>query len=244
MSRTAVATHSSRGGFMRRLKGLTLVVVAMALVLAAQGAAAGPATVSNVYTVGGLTVPGVNTGLVLTSGMSVNVTATGAVCPFSGFCPGPNGYTLWDTSQSSYGGFPLPGAPAWGLVGRVGNGPWAQVGSGPTTLSGTGVLVFAVNDDLLADNTGSFTVTVSYTCYPGWGYGDAHHTHCGPPGLVGRPGVVDTCYPGYGYGDANHPHCGPPGLVNKPSTSPNPASSPPTGSGTAPDAHPGRSKGA
>ena len=61
-----------------------------------------------------------------------------------------------------------------------------QVGTGPTTLSGTGELAFAVNDDLLVDNAGSFTVTVSYSCWPGWGYGDKNHTHCGPPGLVGK----------------------------------------------------------
>ena len=46
--------------------------------------------------------------------------------------------------------------------------------------------MFAVNDDLLVDNAGSFTVTVSYSCWPGWGYGDVNHDHCGPPGLVGK----------------------------------------------------------
>ena len=51
---------------------------------------------------------------------------------------------------------------------------------------GKGELVFAVNDDLLVDNSGSFTVTVSYSCWPGWGYGDENHTHCGPPGLAGK----------------------------------------------------------
>jgi hypothetical protein len=169
---------------MRSAKGLTAVLAAtVAFVAGLHGAAAGPITVSNVYTVGGQAVPGVETGLVL-SGGSVTVVATGAVCPFgTGFCPGPDGVQAWNTTQSSYGGFPLPGGPAWGLVGRVGSGPWVQVGSGPTKLTGTGSLVFAVNDDLLVDNTGSFTVTVSYACWPGWGYGDKNHVHCGPPGL-------------------------------------------------------------
>jgi hypothetical protein len=204
---------------MRSLKGLTLVVAALVLVVAAPSPAAGPTTVSNVYTVGGLTVPGASTGLVLEARMSVTVTATGAVCPFDGggFCPGPNGYQQWDTTQSSYGGFVLPGAPAWGLVGRVGNGPWIQVGSGPTTLSGTGVLVFAVNDDLLGDNNGSFTVTVSHACWPGWGYGDKNHSHCGPPGLAKKPATTSSsCRPGWGNGDTNHNHCGPPGLAKEP----------------------------
>jgi hypothetical protein len=172
---------------MKRLQGWSATVAALALALAAQAGAAGPTTVSNTYTVGGGSVPGASTGLVLTSGMTVTVTASGAVCPFGGsFCPGPDGYAPWDTTASSYGGFPLSGGPAWGLVGRVGSGPWVQVGAGPTKLSGTGELVFAVNDDLLVDNAGSFAVTVSYSCWPGWGYGDRNHTHCGPPGLVGK----------------------------------------------------------
>jgi hypothetical protein len=193
---------------------MTFVVVATGLILAASGAAR-PApgvstTVTSVYTVSGLTVPGADTGLALTAGMSVTVTAEGAIC-VSGTsrCHGPDGMSEVDTTKSNYGGFVLPGAPAYGLLGRVGDGSWVQVGSGPTTLSGTGDLVFAVNDDLLSDNTGSFTVTVtvvgSSACFPGWGYGDAKHSHVGPPGLL------DTCHPGNGYGDANHVHAGPPG---------------------------------
>ena len=171
---------------MKRLSGLATLVAILALAVAAQAVAAGPTTVTNTYTVGGGSVPGASTGLVLTSGMSVTVTAPGAVCPFGdSFCPGPNGYAPWNTTTSGYGGFVLPGAPAWGLVGRVGGGPWVQVGTGPTTLSGTGQLVFAVNDDLFWDNAGSFAVTVDRQCWPGWGWGDANHDHCGPPGLVG-----------------------------------------------------------
>ena len=55
--------------------------------------------------------------------------------------------------------------------------------------------MFAVNDDLFGDNTGDgFMVTVSYkqsgvsrTCWPGWGWGDDNHVHCGPPGLANKP---------------------------------------------------------
>ena len=166
-------------------RGAALAAATVALIGAAYAGAAGPTRFFGEYTVGGTTVPGLNTGLVL-QGQSVTVSATGAACPFGdAFCPGPDGYP-WDTTSSAYGGFPLPGAPAWGLVGKVGAGPWVQVGSGPTVLSGTGALVFAVNDDLLGDNAGSFTVTVSYSCWPGWGYGDVNHDHCGPPGLVGK----------------------------------------------------------
>ena len=180
---------------MRRLSGLTLVVVVAILVSAAWAAAAGTATATYVYTVPGSTVPGLSTGLVVDPAAIVTVTATGAVCPYGGsFCPGPDGDDGWNTTGLLYGGFPLAGAPAWGLLARVGSGPWVQVGSGPEPVSGTGVLEFAVNDDYLADNTGAFTVTVSVTsstqldsCKPGWGYGDKNHEHCGPPGLENKP---------------------------------------------------------
>jgi hypothetical protein len=176
---------------MKTFKGLTLVGTIL-LVLVAQGSAAGPTT--SVYTVGALTVPGVNSGLVLKKGHPVTVTATGVVCVSGNSgCVGPNGNPSVDTTQSSFGGFVLPGAPAYGLVGRVGTGHWVQVGSGPTTLSGKGVLVFAVNDDVFVDNTGSFEVTVSTAhkgnrdCWPGWGHGDTNHEHCGPPGQAKKP---------------------------------------------------------
>lgn len=171
---------------MKSLKGVTLAVAATALVVAAYASAGAPTTVSQTYTVGSLTVPGASTGLVLQTGMSVTVTGAGSVCPFGPFgpCNGPNGNPAQNTTVSGFGGFVLPGAPAWGLVARVGSGSWVQVGTGPKTLTGTGQLVFAVNDDLFPDNSGSFTATVSYSCWPGWGYGDKNHTHCGPPGLA------------------------------------------------------------
>ncbi len=177
---------------MKILKGLTLVTTVV-LALAAQGSAAGSVTTS-VYTVGALTVPGVKTGLVLKKGHPVTVTVTGTVCYWPGppaiLCVGPDGDAGLNTSNPA---FVLPGATGIALIGRVGNGPWVEVGSG-ATLSGKGELVFAVNDDYFPDNTGSFEVTVSYeesgvtrTCWPGWGWGDDNHQHCGPPGLADKP---------------------------------------------------------
>lgn len=203
---------------MRHIRnGLALAGATIALVLTAQAAAA----LSGVYTVGSTTVPGVDTGLVL-NGQSVTVTATGTVCITNwGYCTDPDGDPSVDTTQTGFGGFVLPGAPAYGLVGRVGDGPWVQVGSGPTQLSGSGDLVFAVNDDYFRDNSGYFTVTVSGTlssldsngCYPGYGYGDVNHEHSGPPGRT-----ADACWPGWGYGDTNHEHSGPPGQADQPSS--------------------------
>jgi hypothetical protein len=221
---------------MKRVKGVALAVAAIALAAAAQAGAGGHTTVSATYSVGGLAVPGLTTGLVLQPGQVLTVTAGGGVCPFGdSYCPGPDGNPAQGTTSTVFGGFPLPGAPAWGLVGRVGSGPWVQIGHGPTTLTGTGVVSFAVNDDLLGDNAGAFTVTVSYSCWPGWGHGDRNHTHCGPPGLAAKAPTPagaqgDTCRPGWGHGDENHTHCGPPGLVAK-------GEAPPTGdNGSANDA--------
>jgi hypothetical protein len=215
MPRAARGSVEQRGSFMARSKLATLGVVAVGLILPAASGAVRPEavapTTSAVYTVGGLAVPGVDTGLVLGAGTSVTVTATGAVCVSgSSMCPGPDGTSAVDTTNTSYGGYPLPGAPAYGLIARAGDGPWVQVGSGPTTLTGPGDLVLAVNDDYLPDNTGSFavTVTLSYAYFPGWGHGDVNHAHVGPPGLL------DSCYPGHGFGDANHTHAGPPGQID------------------------------
>jgi PA-IL-like protein len=171
------------------LKGLT-VLSAVVLVLAAQVGAAGGVTTSS-YTVASTTdEPGFSTGLVLKKG-SVTVTATGTVCYIGSLCVGPDGDSSIDTSDP---GFLLPGASGIALVGRVGTGPWVQLGSGPTTLSGKGELVLAVNDIYYPDNTGSYVVNVSYkasgvsrTCWPGWGNGDTNHEHCGPPGLANKP---------------------------------------------------------
>ena len=197
---------------MRRLRGLTLVVLTAILVSATLAIAAGSATATYVYTVPGSTVPGLSTGLVVAPGAPVTVTATGAVCPYgSGFCPGPDGDTGWNTTGILYGGFPLPGGPAWGLLARVGSGPWVHVGRGPTTVGGTGAREFAVNDDYLSDNTGVFTVTVTVTtssetgsCKPGWGHGDKNHEHCGPPGLAKKPESGQGTSGGHGKsGDSN-----------------------------------------
>ena len=175
---------------MRIMKGVTLVATVV-LALVAQGGAAGSVATS-VYTVPSTTdEPGLSTGLILKKGRSVTVTAIGTVCYLGSSCVGPDGDPAFITTNP---GFVLPGSTV-ALVGRVGSGPWVEVGSGPTKLSGKGELVFAVNDIFFPDNTGSFQVTVSYgnsgvsrTCWPGWGYGDDNHEHCGPPGQNKKTG--------------------------------------------------------
>ena len=157
--------------------------MAAALPFAALPAAAdtgGPQPTSQSYSVNSLTVPGVDTGFKVLANAPVTVTASGTVNCGPWFCMGvgPDG-SAGNTTDSS---FLVAGVPAWGLVARVGNGPWMQVGSGPTTVSGSGDLQFAMNDNYYPDNSGSFNAVVSYTCFPGNGNGDTNHYHCGPPG--------------------------------------------------------------
>ena len=164
---------------------------------AASAAAAGPQPVQVPVTVHGATAPDAaqaDTHITLKAGLPMTVSASGTV----GYCgaattdpscaAGPNGgsFTNYD--------FMVPWAPAGALIGKIGTGNWFVIGAGPTTVQGSGDLYLAINDvnaafhpgttsaDWYGDNYGSFSVTVSFTCYPGNGNGDANHYHCGAPG--------------------------------------------------------------
>src|SRR5262245_50695326 len=112
-------------------RALALVGTTVALIAASQGAAATPTQTSTEYTVESDGVPGVDTGLILRKGHPVTVSATGTVCPGTGYCTTPDGVdsSIVDTKDSPYpDGFEFPGAPAYGLIARVGTGSWVQVG--------------------------------------------------------------------------------------------------------------------
>ena len=200
---------------MTKSKVATLVVVVMVLVLPALSGAAGQTTVTSVYTVDGK-VSGFNTGLVLTDGMSVTATAhRSGLCLFEQFLYQPERRRLvWD-DQQPVRRVRAPWRPSISARRSRRKRPMDAGRDRLTTLSGTGALVFSVNDyySTFWDNSGSFSVTVtrSSVCFPGSGRGDKKHSHVGPPGLL------DSCYPGNGYGDSNHSHAGPPGLTDNPS---------------------------
>jgi hypothetical protein len=62
-------------------------------------------------------------------------------------------------------GRPLPDRPAAALIGRIGDrSEYFFIGAeiGPFRARGTGRLYLGINDDVLADNSGSLRVTISY----------------------------------------------------------------------------------
>ena len=86
---------------------------------------------------------------------AVTVTATGLAFGGDAFS-GPDG--IVPCSEVCL----APAQPGYSLVGRLGNGDWQLVGTGPTTLTGTGKLILAFNDNVegYADNADGFTATI------------------------------------------------------------------------------------
>jgi len=103
------------------------------------------------------------TGFVLRKGVAVTVRATGtaytAIC--SPACAtGPNGNASIICPISCAG----PGLVAYSLIGKVGRGHVFLIGSGPRTVSGRGRLALAYNDGNYTDNSGGYTVRLTYRC--------------------------------------------------------------------------------
>jgi hypothetical protein len=149
--------------------------------LAASGGGQWQTTTTTIVSVDALTAGWTDTGVLVPSGATVTLTATGtANCDYPDCgdidANGPGG-----TADSS---FTAPGLPVLSLVGMIGTGSAFFVGTGPTTVTGSGELYLAYNDNIYWDNAGGFTVTITTTmvCAPGYGYGDTNHCHAGPPG--------------------------------------------------------------
>lgn len=116
-----------------------------------------------------------DTGVTLTPGMSVTISASGTVERGSGPSDPNGGGFLCGVCTSKV-------LPVYSLIGQIGTGDPFFVGTGPITVSGKGTLFLAFNDGLYTDNSGYFVATISYECMPGNGFGDTNHTHCGAPG--------------------------------------------------------------
>ncbi|GAA0877471.1 hypothetical protein GCM10009119_04390 [Algoriphagus jejuensis] len=128
--------------------------------------------VTDEYVLPGTTSDGLATGFTVKEGIPLLLTASGEV----GF------YFAGLTDPATPNGRPelgsINGLPLVSLVARVGDGEFQFVGTGPTQLTGSGELVLYVNDSFFGDNSGAWTVEVSYRCFPGYGLGDKNHYHC------------------------------------------------------------------
>ncbi|MCW2967853.1 MAG: putative internalin, partial [Solirubrobacteraceae bacterium] len=102
---------------------------------------------------------GADTGIAVDASHPLTVSAAGTWYPCGGCAIGPDGGSTWSANTlASY-------APGASLVAKVGSGPWFEIGSGPTSVTGTGELYLAMNDypGGFGDNSGSLLVTIAPT---------------------------------------------------------------------------------
>jgi hypothetical protein len=99
-----------------------------------------------------------DTGVDVRAGQTVYFAATGRVAWGRGRRDGPGG----ERNSPDNDGRPLPSRPAAALIGRIGAGAPFFIGddTGAIRMRESGRLSLGVNDDYLADNSGSFRVVV------------------------------------------------------------------------------------
>lgn len=107
------------------------------------------------------TQPWTDTGIDLSSGNAVTITASGTVYFAAGpaLPYGPDG----NTSCTAGPDFTAPGLHCFSLVGNIANGTPFQVGSNNSILAASGRLYLGVNDNVFTDNSGSWSATVTIT---------------------------------------------------------------------------------
>jgi N-acetylneuraminic acid mutarotase len=107
-----------------------------------------------------VTKPWTDTGIDVTAGATISVTASGS----ASFAVGPgNSYTPAGQAGCVHGEAQLaPGLTCFSLVARIGNGVPFEVGTGLTWQAATsGRLGLGVNDDYFGDNSGSWTAAIT-----------------------------------------------------------------------------------
>jgi len=109
-----------------------------------------------------------DTGIVLSVGQVVHLTATGAIYvgAFTNSAQdneGPDGQAWPGCQVGARLPFTAPGLPCWSLIGTIRQAGTAfEIGSSATfTASSSGELYLGVNDNFFPDNSGSWTVTIS-----------------------------------------------------------------------------------
>ncbi len=101
-----------------------------------------------------------DTRIAVAPGQRVRFSATGDIMISSTASTGPGGRPAARAQSARY---PLPGAPAGALIGRIDNEAPFLIGAStqPIAIRNFGFLRLGVNDDQVADNSGSFLVTVA-----------------------------------------------------------------------------------
>jgi hypothetical protein len=104
------------------------------------------------------------TGVLVTSGDDLGITASGLIYVDPSYPQGPAGNPSC-TPAVNYAAtsstFPAPDLPCWSLVARIGTGPPFEVGtSNLAVASASGLLYLGVNDGDFSDNSGSWTVNI------------------------------------------------------------------------------------
>lgn len=100
----------------------------------------------------------VDTGVNVSRGDRVTFNGTGDIMVAPGASAGVAGTPALKSNQ-----YPVPGASAGALIGKVGNSAPFAIGSNtqPITMPADGRLMLGINDDGFADNSGAFTVTIT-----------------------------------------------------------------------------------
>lgn len=101
-----------------------------------------------------------NTGIPVLRGQRISFTARGDIMLSPTASSGPNGSPA---VTSRNGRYPLQGVPAGALIGRVGNSAPFMIGTNtqPITMPTNGPLMLGINDDVLTDNSGNYSVNIS-----------------------------------------------------------------------------------
>jgi hypothetical protein len=101
-----------------------------------------------------------DTGITVRRGDRLRFHATGDIMISSTASSGPGGSPAVTVPGTAY---PVAGAPAGALVARVGNGAPFVVGvdPNPINIGSNGRLQLGINDTVLTDNSGNFSVTIA-----------------------------------------------------------------------------------
>ena len=201
---------------MRTLQGLTLGVIALALVLAASAMAVQPVTITTTtYAVRSSAVPGASTGLVLAGNSVISRRQEPCARTTAPCAPGPTG-TPGTTRTRAPTADSRSGRSAWGLVARVGSGAWKHVGAARPPHRDRRA---PVRRERRLPRGQLGQLLGHRDLERGLAHRLGLHAGTGERGQEPRPrrssGPDRRCVPaGLGNGDANHDHGGPPGQAN------------------------------